>query len=89
MKWKNAIIAPSNSVPWSVLIVTGEKDFHKIDSQIFVAIKREIPDPRPYPFCKSSSSIKTINPAKNNYPIINTDLIIPSSPTGPYIPERR
>ena len=66
------MIAPSNSVPWSVLIVTGEKDFHKIDSQIFVAIKREIPEPRPYPFCKSSSSIKTINPAKNNYPIIKS-----------------
>ena len=89
MKWKNAMIAPSNSVPWSVLIVTGEKDFHKIDSQMFVAMKREIPDPSPYPFCKSSSSISTMNPAKNNYPIINTDLIIPSSPTGPYIPERR
>jgi len=41
------MIAPSNSVPWSVLIVTGENDFHKIVSQMFVAMKSEIPDPRP------------------------------------------
>jgi len=47
MKWKRAIIAPSNSVPWSVLIVTGENDFQRIVSQILVAMKREMPDPRP------------------------------------------
>jgi hypothetical protein len=40
---------PSNWVPEAVLIVVGEKDLQIIVSQIFVAIKREIPDPRPYP----------------------------------------
>ena len=50
MKWNKATIAPSNSVPWSVLMVTGEKHFQRMLSQMFVAIKREIPDPRPYPF---------------------------------------
>jgi hypothetical protein len=49
-KWNNAIIAPSNSVPYSVLMVIGEKLFHKMFSQMLVAIKREIPLPRPYPF---------------------------------------
>ena len=38
-----AITAPSNSVPLPVLIVVGEKAFQTIVSQIFVAIKREIP----------------------------------------------
>lgn len=42
------MIAPSNSVPPSDLIVTGEKHFQKISSHIPVAIKREIPDPIPY-----------------------------------------
>jgi len=44
------MIAPSNSVPWSVLMVIGEKDFQRMFSQMFVAIKSEIPDPSPYPF---------------------------------------
>ena len=46
-KWNNAITAPSNSVPWSVLIVIGEKLFHNMFSQILVAINNEIPEPRP------------------------------------------
>jgi len=47
IKWKRAIIAPSNSAPYSVLIVTGEKLFHKIISQMLVAMKSEIPLPKP------------------------------------------
>ena len=35
--------APSNSGPRPVLIVVGEKAFHTMDSQIFVAINKEIP----------------------------------------------
>ena len=46
-KWKSAIIAPSNSAPYSVLIVMGEKLFHRIISQMFVAMKSEIPLPSP------------------------------------------
>ena len=33
-----------------VLMVVGENAFQMIDSQILVAMKREIPEPRPYPF---------------------------------------
>lgn len=33
-----------------VFIVAGENAFQTIVSQIFVAIKREIPEPSPYPF---------------------------------------
>jgi len=38
---------PSNSVPCSLVIVIGEKDFHKMFSQMFVAINKDIPDPIP------------------------------------------
>jgi hypothetical protein len=31
-------------------MVTGENDFQRMVSQMLVAMKREIPDPRPYPF---------------------------------------
>lgn len=42
------MIAPSNSVPLPVLIVVGENAFQMIVSQMLVAMKREMPDPRPY-----------------------------------------
>ena len=35
--------APSNSGPRPVLMVVGEKAFHTMDSQIFVAMNREMP----------------------------------------------
>ena len=41
------MIAPSNSVPFPVLIVVGEKAFQIMFSQMLVAMKREIPEPRP------------------------------------------
>ena len=46
-EWKRAITAPSNSVSCSVLIVIGEKLFQRMLSQMLVAMKREIPFPRP------------------------------------------
>jgi len=49
-KWNKAIMAPSNSAPFSVLMVIGENDFQRMISQMLVAMKSEIPDPRPYPF---------------------------------------
>lgn len=48
MRWKSAMMAPSNSVPLPVLIVVGENAFQMIVSQMFVAMKREIPEPSPY-----------------------------------------
>jgi len=44
------MIDPSNSIPLSVLMVIGEKHFQIMVSQILVAMNKEIPDPRPYPF---------------------------------------
>ena len=35
--------APSNSGPRPVFMVVGENAFHTMDSQMFVAIKREMP----------------------------------------------
>lgn len=55
MKWNIAINAPSISTPFSVFIVTGENALQKIDSQILVAINKEIPEPIPYPFYNISS----------------------------------
>ena len=46
-RWNKATTAPSYSVPDSVLVVIGEKDFHTMVSQMLVAMKREIPDPIP------------------------------------------
>jgi len=37
----------SKDLPRPVLTVAGLKAFHTIVSQMFVAMKREIPDPRP------------------------------------------
>ena len=62
-KWKVAMMAPSNSAPYSVLIVIGEKLFHRMISQMLVAMNSEMPEPRPYPFCRSSSSRSTMIPA--------------------------
>ena len=35
------------ALPLPVLIVVGEKAFQMIDSQIFVAMNNEMPEPRP------------------------------------------
>ena len=51
------------SLPRPVLTVVGLKAFHTMVSQILVAMKREMPEPKPYPFCRSSSKSRTIKPA--------------------------
>lgn len=56
--------------------------------QILVAMKREIPEPRPYPFCRSSSKHITMIPAKNSWRMIRIAFPTPSWPTLPYIPDR-
>lgn len=65
-RWKRASTAPSNSVPLPVLIVVGENALHTMFSHMLVAMKREIPEPNPYPFCKNSSRMITMIPAMNN-----------------------
>ena len=49
-----------------VLIVAGLNDFHTIVSQMLVAMKREMPEPRPYPFWSSSSNSRTTRPAHSS-----------------------
>lgn len=80
-KWKRAIIAPSNSAPCSVRIVIGEKLFQRIISQMFVAMNKETPLPRPQPFCKSSSRSSTIIPAIESCTTIRMEVTGPMSDT--------
>lgn len=40
----------SECVPLPVFTVVGLKAFQTMVSQMFVAMKREIPEPKPYPF---------------------------------------
>jgi hypothetical protein len=42
-----AMSEPSNSVPYSLLMVIGLRLFHTISSHILAAMKREIPEPSP------------------------------------------
>ena len=79
----NAMTAPSNSGPLPVLIVVGLKAFQTILSQMFVAMKRLIPLPNPYPFCNSSSSRMTISPANINCTIKSTQIPAPRSLGAP------
>lgn len=53
-------------LPLPVLTVVGLKAFHTMVSQMLVAMNKEIPEPRPYPFWSSSSSSRTIMPATNS-----------------------
>ena len=41
------MIAPSNSLPRPLFIVIGENARHITDSQMFVAMNSEMPEPRP------------------------------------------
>ena len=80
--------APSNSGPRPVLMVVGENAFQIIDSQIFVAMNREIPLPNPYPFCSNSSSRITMRPATTNCTTSSTQTPAPKSEGNPYRPVR-
>ena len=46
-RWNRETMAPSNSGPRPVLKVVGENAFQTILSHMLVAMKREIPEPRP------------------------------------------
>ncbi len=45
--WKSAMTAPTSSVPLPVSRVVGLKAFHTVLSQRLVAMKSEVPCPRP------------------------------------------
>ena len=68
-RWNKDTIAPSNSEPRPMLTVVGENAFQTMDSQIFVAMKRLMPEPRPYPFWSSSSRRITMSAATMSWMI--------------------
>jgi len=51
-------------------------------------MNREIPDPRPYPFWRSSSKQMTMIPAKKSWRIMRIAFPVPSWLTLPYIPDK-
>jgi hypothetical protein len=57
-KWKSATITPSNSAPRPTLTVVGEHAFQTMVSQMLVARKRLVTEPRPYPFWRSSTLVE-------------------------------
>lgn len=65
-------------LPRPVFTVVGLNAFHTIVSQILVAMKSEMPEPRPYPFCRSSSKSRTINPATKSYSKKRNTTLVPS-----------
>jgi len=69
--WIAATIHPSNSVLPEVLTVIGLNDFQMMLSQMFVAIKREVPLPNPYPLFNISSKRITITTDPTNYKTIS------------------
>lgn len=77
---------PSNSVPYYVVIVIGEKDFQIMFSQILVAMNSEIPLPKPYPLLSMSSRSNTTIPANTSCPKINRQFPNPIVLTSPYYP---
>lgn len=44
------------------------------------------PEPRPYPFCRSSSSRRTIRPAQRSWMMMSRQIPIPRSEGSPYMP---
>lgn len=64
-------------LPRPVFTVVGLNAFHTIVSQILVAMKREMPEPRPYPFWSSSSKSRTIKPATKSYSKKRNTALVP------------
>ena len=85
-KWIKAIKAPSNYTPNYEVIVTGLKANQNITSDVFATIKRDIPEPRPYPFDKISSNKITTHPAPINCSIIKTIVELSIWDGIPYAP---
>jgi len=81
--WMMLTTAPSNSVRPSLRIVMGLKAFQRMFSQMLVAMKREMPDPIPYPAWSISSSMMTTHPAKVNWSTIIIALPKPISSMVP------
>ena len=68
-------------MPYSLLIVMGLSDFQTMLYEILTAIKREIPEPSPYPFCSMSSSKITMNPEAVSWMTISIAFPTPISDT--------
>jgi hypothetical protein len=74
---------PSNSVPYYDLMVMGLRDLQTIFSEILTAMNKEMPEPRPYPFCSISSKRITMNPEAVNWMMINIAFPTPMSSIEP------
>lgn len=81
-------MAPSYSTPASVVMDMGEKALQRMFSQMLVAMKREIPEPNPYPLLIISSSMRTTIPAKVSWIMIIKALPAPNLSISPYIPDQ-
>jgi hypothetical protein len=69
-------------------MVMGLSDRHTIFSEMLTAMKSEIPEPSPYPFCSMSSSSITMNPEAVSCMMMSIALPTPISETDPYAPDQ-
>lgn len=82
-KWIKQINDPSNSMPNSDARVIGENNDQNIISDVFATMKREIPEPRPYPPFIIESNKITINPANISCIMISMIFTNPRASGGP------
>lgn len=82
-KWIKQIKDPSNSMPNSEDSVIGENRDQTIFYEVFATIKREIPDPNPYPSFNIESNKITITPANISCIRIKTIVTAPNVLGGP------
>ena len=66
-----------------MLTVVGENAFQTMDSQMLVAMSRLIPEPRPYPFWRSSSRRITIRAGSTTYTLTFRIRTVLASDNGP------
>lgn len=82
-KWIRQIKDPSNSIPYSEASVIGENNDQTIFSDVLATMKREIPEPNPYPSLSIESNKITITPANINWLNIRMILTVPRVLGGP------
>lgn len=74
---------PSNSIPYYDVRVTGLNKFQKIYYDVLATMKRDIPEPKPYPDLSKSSSKITMTPAHINCMMMMAILRRPRVEGGP------
>lgn len=79
--------APTNSAPRPRSTVAGLSALVTTPSQVLAAVNREMPEPNPYPFWRSSSRKMATMPPSTSCSTTSTALPAPSTPTLPYAPD--